>query len=298
MTLALRVVSVVGIAIGTWLFVFAAARSTGASPRTLGLRGLKRQQALEEHDLFASTEPVLRWLAPAVALLPLGGVRASLDATLKHAGDWLGLDANEFLALSGISGVLGLSGGSVIAAIGDLPGASVLFFGGLGLVLPYLALTGEAQARAKAVGRALPGAIDLAALCMTAGLSFPQALEQIVSKSGDWRDPLNEEIGLLLSQLRLGWTRRRALEGLAERVPSTAVRSFVSAVVQSEERGTPLVDVLTIQATTLRERRSQMGEEAAARAAVMMMAPLMLILAAIIVLLMGPFVLQGMESGF
>jgi hypothetical protein len=41
-----------------------------------------------------------------------------------------------------------------------------------------------------------------------------------------------------------------------------------------------------------------MAEENAARAAVMMMGPLMLIFCAIILILLGPFIIQGMNSGF
>ena len=84
----------------------------------------------------------------------------------------------------------------------------------------------------------------------------------------------------------------------AVRVPTETVQSFVRAVVQSEIKGTPLVETLRIQAETLRSRRSLAGEEAASRAAVLMMVPLMLILCAIILVLMGPFLLAGMGSGF
>ncbi|MEZ4339553.1 MAG: hypothetical protein R3B82_23265, partial [Sandaracinaceae bacterium] len=64
------------------------------------------------------------------------------------------------------------------------------------------------------------------------------------------------------------------------------------------EKGNPLAEVLRIQATMLRMRRSVMAEEAAARAAVLMMGPLMLIFCAIILVLLGPFIVQSMESGF
>ena len=61
--------------------------------------------------------------------------------------------------------------------------------------------------------------------------------------------------------------------------------------------GTPLAEVLRIQANMLRMRRSIMAEENAARAAVMMMLPLMLIFCAIIIILLGPFVVQSMNKG-
>lgn len=297
-TLALRILSCLGIGLGIWIAVFAIAGGDVTSEKRLGLRGLKRRRAIDQGGLFAAVEPWVRLVARWMSVLPLGATRARLVEILTHAGDWLGLDPDEFLALSALCGVGGLAFGGGLTWHFDLPGVVVPFFGGLGTAFPYITVTGEISRRAKTINRALPGAIDLAALCMTAGLAFPNALEQIVSKSGDPEDPLNEEFSLILHQLRLGWTRHRALESFAERVPSQAVRSFVSAVVQSEKRGTPLKEVLQIQATTLRQRRSASGEEAASRAAVLMLIPLMLILAAILLLLMGPFVIQGMQSGF
>jgi tight adherence protein C len=298
MVLALRIVSWIGLGTGIWLAVYAAAASELVAEKRLGLRGLKRRRALASNDLFASIDPLVRLGARVTAFLPFGGVRGSLTQTLQHGGDWLGLDVDELLALGGLCGIAGLALGGLGVWSLDLPGAVVPFLGALGASLPYIGLTGEVQRRVETINRALPGAIDLGALSMTAGLAFPQAIEQIVTKSGDPEDPLNEELSLVLSQLRLGWTRKRALESFAQRIPSQAVRTFVSAVVQSEARGTPLVDVLRIQATTMRQRRSASGEEAAARAAVLMIVPLMLILCAIIVLLMGPFLIQGMASGF
>ncbi|MCC6876948.1 MAG: type II secretion system F family protein [Sandaracinaceae bacterium] len=239
----------------------------------------------------------MRRLAIVAPIVPLGGGRARLDEILTHAGDWLGLDVDEFIALSMVSAAGGVGLGAAGVTLLDLPGIVLPFLGGLAAALPYILVTGEVQARAKAIDRALPGAIDLASLCMTAGLAFPGALVQIVSKSPDPEDPLNEELSLILQQLRLGWTRRRALESFASRVPSEAVRSFVSAAVQSEERGTPLAEVLQIQATTLRQRRSTKGEEAASRAAVLMLLPLLLIMCSILVLLLGPFLIRGAASG-
>jgi tight adherence protein C len=156
-------------------------------------------------------------------------------------------------------------------------------------------MTGEIARRFKQVNRGLPTSIDLASLCMGAGLDFPGALRQIVEKAGRKDDALIDELKRILQELELGRTRRQALENFAERVPTDAVRDFVGAVTQAEEKGNPLAEVLRIQAYMLRMRRSVMAEEAAARAAVMMMLPLMLIFCAIILVLLGPFVVNAMN---
>lgn len=282
---------------GIGLGVFTLARNPAVETPRLGMRGLKRAMALDEGGSFGMIEPIMRMVAGWVAHLPLGDKRRQIDEMLKHSGDWLGLTANEFVALSAVScvglAVLGLSAVTLV----ELPSILVFFFAGLGAILPYVRASGEMQRRFKEVNRALPGAIDLASLCMGAGLDFPGSIRQIVDKAGR-ADSLVEELRFMLRELELGRTRRQALENFADRCPTEAVRDFVGTVIQSEEKGNPLAEVLRIQATMLRMRRSVMAEEAAARAAVLMMGPLMLIFCAIILVLLGPFIVQSMQSGF
>ena len=285
------------IAGGLGLGVFTLARNPPVVTPRLGMRGLKRQLALEEGGSFASIEPLMRLVAGWVAHFPLGDRRRQIDEVILHSGGWLGLTANEFVALS-MMGTVGFGVFGIVAVnLAELPAVLVFFFAGLGAILPYVRVTGEREKRFKEVNRALPGAIDLASLCMGAGLDFPGSIRQIVEKAGR-QDSLVEEFRYILRELELGRTRRQALENFALRCPTEAVRDFVGTVIQSEEKGNPLAEVLRIQATMLRMRRSVMAEESAARAAVMMMGPLMLIFGAIILVLLGPFVVQSMNSGF
>lgn len=286
--------AMIGAGIGVGVYTLGRNRPED-SPR-LGLRGKKRLQALEKGGLFATCEPMIRMVAGWIAYFPLSNTRRRVDELIKHAGDWLGLTANEFLALCVLGGVgMGLFG-LLFANVAEFP--SILFapFAALGALLPYFQITGERDRRFKECNRALPGSIDLASLCMGAGLDFPGAIRQIVDKSGNREDALHEQWEIILQELELGRTRRQALENFADRVPTEAVRDFVSAVVQSEEKGNPLAEILRIQAAMMRMRRSVMAEEAAARAALLLMGPLVLIFFSILLCLMGPFIIQGMQS--
>ena len=69
---------------------------------------------------------------------------------------------------------------------------------------------------------------------------------------------------LFLQQLGLGRTRRQALENFADRVPTEAVRDFVGTVIQSEEKGNPLAEVLKLQAEAMRLQRSVSGASGSA----------------------------------
>jgi tight adherence protein C len=101
-----------------------------------------------------------------------------------------------------------------------------------------------------------------------------------------------EEFTLIMQSLNLGRTRKDALTEFARRAPVDAVKEFCASLVQAEERGNPVADVLQIQATGSRTRRSVRAEELAAKAGVAMVGPLMLVFAAIMLLILGPMYLQ------
>jgi len=282
---------------GLALATFILAKNPIAERPDLGRRGLKRSLALEEGGLFKTLELPMRVVSGWVSGLALDKLRKKLDQDITWAGDYLGLSANDLIGLSVVSGVGSISFALLCSNMLGLPSLIVVFAAGIGFYMPLLQVGGERTERFKSVNRSLPTAIDLAALCMGAGLDFPGALRQVVDKSSARDVVLVEELNRILQELELGHTRRKALEGLADRVPTEAVKDFVGTVVQAEEKGTPLAEVLTIQARMLRMRRSVNAEESATKAGMMMMAPLMMMFICVLLLLIGPFVVKWMNSG-
>ena len=126
---------------------------------------------------------------------------------------------------------------------------------------------------------------------MSAGLDFPGALRQVVTKAQP-DAPLAEELAYVLQNLSLGHTRKDALLGFAARVPTDAVKEFVQTIVQAEEKGNPIADVLVIQSTVSRQRRTTLAEEAASKAGVQMVIPLALIFVTVTILILGPILLK------
>lgn len=288
-------IAMVNIALGVLVYMLASSPATDRP--LLGMPGLKRRRALEENDSFRRIEPLIRHMAGWFASLPLRNLRVRIQSTIGWSGDWLGLTPNEFFALSALSAV-GMGFAAVFFVyVADQPAVLMPAFILLGIYMPWMQVNSKKKERFRDIGRDLPGAIDLAALCIGAGLDFPNAVKLIVNRSTN-RTALIEELERILQELELGRTRRKALESFAERVPSEAVRDFVGTVVQAEEKGTPLGEILSIQATMLRGRRSVRAEELAAKAGLMMIAPLMLMFACIILLLLGPFVIQWTNTGF
>ncbi|MBI5512394.1 MAG: type II secretion system F family protein [Deltaproteobacteria bacterium] len=277
---------------GLGLLVFEFGKSPADLAPEVGVRGLKRKAVMEEGGLFVQIEPMMRWLARRLQSLPIADLRARINDQLRQAGEYLGLSADEYLALCVLASIGMLLSGLLLDAMANIGGIFVFMLFAFGTILPHMQVSGEIERRFRQVNRGLPHAIDLVALTMSAGLDFPGALRQVTEKTADKSDALYEELTRILQELELGRTRKQALLSFGERCPTEAVKDFVSSVVQAEEKGNPLAEVLQIQATMLRMRRSVAAEESAARAGVMMMGPLMLIFATIMLIILGPFVVQ------
>ncbi len=276
--------------------VFAATYAVASAPSRvasrLGMRGLKRQRALADNPAWTQVEPLVRWLGVRVSGLLEDPLRGKMDRQLGLAGDYLGLTPEEYLSLSILSCFGGGAFGAVAGYMLDMGLALTLATAPLGAALPYFAVSSEESRRMKQINRGLPYAADLLALSMSAGQDFPGAVRQVVDKSSDPDDALVEEFNRILQELQVGMTRKQALLGFADRAPLESVSEFVSAIVQAEERGNPVADVLQIQAGVSRMRRSVKAEEAAAKAGVQMVGPLFLLFFCIMLLVMGPMVLQ------
>lgn len=275
---------------------FALARNAVAPEPRLGLRGLKRQKALRKGGMFAAVEPVVRKVAGWVSVLELGNLRRKADLLLVKAGDYLGLSADELIASILLGGLSGCAvGGMFVILVGFSP-ILIPIFGAGGGYLILIEVQKAAELRARDVSRQLPSAIELIALCMSAGLDFAGALQQIVKNAPLEDDALVEEFGLILYHLQLGHTRTRALQVFASRVPTESVADFVFAVCQAEAKGNPLRETLRIQAAVLRTRRSVRAEELAAKAASKMVIPMTLLLLGVLLMVGGPMVLKLLES--
>lgn len=262
-------------------------------PPRLGRRGAQRQQALDANGLFAAAEPFIRHGGVLLENLPLAGLRRWQDRQLKRADYALGLSADEYSALSIISAVALAAVGLALSPLTRNGWLFVVSGGLLGGCWPTLQIQDRVRLRAKQIARGLPHAIEIAAMCMSAGLDFTGALRLISQPSAGKRHAVAQEFSMILEEIELGHTRREALLSFAARVPTPAVRDFTNAVIQADQKGSPLAKVLQVQGRMLNMRRSVAAEEAAARAAVLMVLPILLLVGCIVLLLMGPMVVTG-----
>ena len=138
--------------------------------------------------------------------------------------------------------------------------------------------------------------VDLAALIIESGLDYLTAFERII-KIAKEKTILEEELEKTINEIKLGYSRREALERFSARTGVAEVRSLVSLIIQSDELGTSLVDLLRNFSSDLRSRRLSRAEKLAAQASTKMLFPLfMFIFPTIFILILSPMI-GGLLSG-
>lgn len=251
----------------------------------LGRRAGNRIKAAQETLFWSLLQPVVLAFTAYASHLRLPKLRAKIELYLRQADEPYGLVPSEVLGLSLLAGLsMFLLVGSWFSWWAGIPATA------LGLVLPYDKIRNMAHVRIRAVGRALPTITDLIVLGMEAGLDFVGAVKLLLAKTttSDGKMPIRDELLTFMNQLQLGRTRRVALANMAQRVPADSVRSFTTAVIQAEEKGMPLRDVLRIQADVLRHKRVQEAEEYISNANLQMMAPITIIIMALLAVIVVP----------
>ena len=265
-------------------------------PVLRGYRSTRRREALEQSALLRMVWPLIRLCTYYAQLTKMTEWKEKTSLRLRNAGEPWGLSPDEFLGLTIAATASGFFGSFLFAYLTGMGYGIVIVGSFLGLVMPGMWLSEKAQTRLQSINRGLPQALDLIVLSMGAGLDFIGAVRHVVEKWSDKRDPLCEELSRFLHELSLGKTRREALEDLAYRAPTELVKAFVTNAVQAEKRGTPLVEVLRIQAEVARTKRFQTAEKIAGRAGVVILMPLMFIFAATVLVMFGSLIVKGFRG--
>jgi len=139
--------------------------------------------------------------------------------------------------------------------------------------------------------------VDLAALIIESGLDYLTAFERII-KIAKEKTILEEELEKTINEIKLGYSRREALERFSARTGVQEVRSLVGLIIQSDELGTSLVDLLRNFSSDLRSRRLSRAEKLAAQASTKMLFPLfMFIFPTIFILILAPMIMGLVNGG-
>jgi tight adherence protein C len=258
----------------------------------------ERRHTLEEVELAESfaervLRPMVQGLARLVGRLNPGARQdrrqRSVQDQLNLAGNPHGWTPNDFLGVRVLCGLLAAVGALLLflstgAAPFALPAAIAV--GAASSFAPELYLRQIIADRQHAIQRGLPDVIDLLCICVQAGLGFDAALIRLCEKSDN---ALAQEFARMLREIQLGRPRRDALRDLATRNAVPDLANFISAVIQAEQLGVGVTQVLLAQSEQTRDLRRLRAEEVAAQAPIKMLIPMLLfIFPALCVVLLGP----------
>jgi tight adherence protein C len=210
---------------------------------------------------------------------------------LAEAGYPYGLRTIDFMGLKVVAAIT--VSGLVFLVLGVALGSSgiqTLIFAGIAVVagffLPDYWIVTRIKARQKAILLAIPDVLDLLTISVKAGLGFDSALGKVVEKT---EGPLTDEFRRALAEVRIGKPRREALKEMVGRTNVPALTNFIGAIVQAEQLGVAIANVLEVQSEQLRIERRQRAEEMAAKAPIKMLFPLVgCIFPSMFIVILGP----------
>lgn len=249
---------------------------------------LEMSQSFSERVLKPSVRQMLRRLG---RMLPHRNIER-LQRDLDRAGRPYDLTVSDFLGLRVLVTLMGVGFVILIFRGGSASMVRVLLLGlaagGLGFFLPRFWLKRRIQARQKEIQRALPDALDMLSIAVTAGLGFDGALKVVGEK---WDNALADEFHKVIREMQVGIPRSEALRNMARRAGVTDMSQFVAVLVQADQLGLSISKVLETQSQQMRLLRRQRAEEVAQQAPVKMLFPLVfLIFPALFVVILGPAV--------
>lgn len=163
------------------------------------------------------------------------------------------------------------------------------------IVLPLANLSGKARQRRELIDRDLPDFLDVLAVTVSAGLGFRSALATVAARFGG---PLAAEMQHTLNQMDNGASLRSAFLDLRSRTDSEAMDEFITAYLQSEELGAPMVDTLNQIAADIRRADAQRLRQKAAQAEprVTLIVTVVMVPGCIILIGTGMFVAFGADQ--
>jgi tight adherence protein C len=211
------------------------------------------------------------------------------EKKLMIAGYPLGLNPESYVVLRFLIVAVAVLAGVMT---GDL--LWLLLLAILGLMLPDLFLKSRERSRKEEMLRSLPDILDLLCVSVEAGLSFDSAVQKVVEK---FPGPLSKEFEKALQEISMGKPRREALRDMSQRLNIDEITVFLGSVIQADQLGVSIGNVLRVQSSQVRMNRRVKAEETAQKAPIKILIPMVIfIFPTIMIVLLGPAVLQLMDN--
>lgn len=224
------------------------------------------------------------------------GITKALERTIAYAGSPNRMTASRLIA---IMFMLALIVPAIYYMVQNLVGSYaqpgiLLLLTITGFILPWYLVLVKARARQAKIQKKLPDMMDLIFVSVEAGLGFDMALKRTTEKMPG---PLSDEIRRALDEMNKGRDREEALRGIYHRTGVEDLSSFITAVIQSEQLGSNISNMLRVQSTSMRQRRRQRAEQAAMKVPVKLLFPLVFfMMPALFIVILGPAVIRIIDA--
>lgn len=293
------------IALSVFLAVTASAYTLVARPQSSIKRRLSNFKEMSTADEVEREPGFVERVARPAALATLDFAKRILPAGQLERLQWRLTQAGDPCTVPALLGIwlaaaalLPLSYFTLVrmrgAGFGTMELVLLLVLTLLGAFGPHLWLSNKKKRRQSAILKSMPDAIDLLTTSVEAGLGIDAAMAQVGEKV---KGPIAKEFRRVLREMTMGAPRREALRDMSDRVDLPDMVQFVNAVVQAEQMGVSLAQVIRVQADQMRTRRRQRAEKQAHKAPIKMVFPLVFfIFPAIFVVILGPAAMNLKEA--
>lgn len=252
----------------------------------------------EMHEPFTQRiiNPAYEKIVTNLGKIAPSSIRDKYNSLLASAGlldkmKYYNILAIQFLLVS----LLVLMNFVISGRFGSPINSSFLFLSVLmGFLFPYSVLKSKSEERRQQIQHALPNFLDLLHVTVEAGLSFDMSIYRTTSKL---KGPLSDELLFTMNEMNKGRDRSEAFRDLVKRTQVEDLATFVTSIIQAEELGSNIGNVLRIQAETIRTAKRQRLETQAAKIPVKMTIPMTLcLLPAMLIVAVGPSIISIMEN--
>ncbi len=271
------------IGIFTWIFLYTFSR----------IKLEKNQEFFKPIPLlFRLAMPFLPLVRPLINEKLFSIFRLNDETRLQMAGYDEVITPSDFAGLR----IIFLVYGFVFLFLGAIGGHMLmcLIVALLFMFFPTLWLSGMIKKRHESIMKALPNVLDLLTLSVESGRDLLSSLREILERRK--KDPLGEELMRTFQEIQLGRKRTEALRALSKRVKQVDLSATVNAIIQAEEYGVSIGQLLRIQGDMQRTKRFALAEKMANESSVKIIIPVVIcILPAVFIILMGPLIMNALR---
>lgn len=168
---------------------------------------------------------------------------------------------------------------------------------GVGFFLPAIWLKVRAKERIREMEESFPNALDLIQISVEAGMGLDAAMTRVANEMVHSSPAISQEFRMVQLEIAAGRDREAALMDMADRTGVDEISSFAGVVLQSLRFGTSISDALQVYAHEMRLNRELKATEKANKLPVKMSAVMSsLMLPAMILLIVGPVAIRWMNT--